>query len=91
MHAVPHNDCMFISTTTNMIVTVTKVYVFIDRSTVSLDGINPAHRRCIDVTFNVILPVKHWLWDDTCTLSLRFGHKKLGDWDMNVGKFTLHR
>lgn len=67
------------------------IIVYVRRSTDSLVGLNPTHEHFVAVTFNVILPVKYWLWDETFSLSLRFGHSKLGNWKKDVGEFTVHK
>ena len=56
-----------------------------------MDGIRSSDENAVAITFNVILPRKFWPWDKDCKLALRFGNKKLGLWEENVGTFEKHR
>jgi hypothetical protein len=50
--------------------------------------------RCVTISFNIIIPVQHWLWekgDEKCRVALQFGHPKLGNWKEDIGEFKLHR
>ncbi len=52
-------------------------------------GITPTTAHSVAVTFNVIVPLHHWLWDDKTNIYLRFGDGKLGAWKQDVGVFEI--
>ena len=52
------------------------------------------HKNCehsVAVTFNVIIPLNYWLWDDRTQVNLRFGDPRLGGWKNDVGTFSVLR
>ena len=53
-------------------------------------GLLDTSEHAVTVSFNVIVPLSYWLWNEKSKLSLRFG-KQLGNWSMDVGDFVLHK
>ena len=43
------------------------------------------------VTFNVIVPIQYWGFDDKSKVRLRFGPSQLGSWSNDAGNFTIKR
>jgi hypothetical protein len=39
------------------------------------------------LVFHAIIPLPFWEWDDKSSIFMRFGHSKLGDWEVNCGQF----
>lgn len=56
----------------------------------SLSGIHETADRAVAVTFNVIVPLNFWLWDNRSKIFLRFGDDRLGKWN-DVGQFQLYK
>ena len=56
-----------------------------------LPGLTAPPDQAITVTFHVIVPKPLWEWDDSSSIHMRFGGKKLGDWKQNVGHFDTSR
>ena len=39
------------------------------------------------LVFHAIIPLPFWEWDDKSRIFMRFGHSKLGHWEVNCGEF----
>ena len=59
------------------------------RNTVGLENSDP--KTSMKITFHAILPLAHWEWDDKSHMHIRFGHDKLGNWEVDCGKFLVAR
>ena len=54
-----------------------------------ISGITPTTAHSVAVTFHVIVPLHHWLWDQSTSIYLRFGDSRLGGWEQDVGVFEI--
>lgn len=43
------------------------------------------------LTFHAIVHLGYWEWDNTSRIHIRFGHEKLGSWEVDCGKFQIAR
>ena len=43
------------------------------------------------LVFHAIIPLPFWEWDDKSRIFMRFGHSKLGEWEVNCGDFKIPR
>ena len=43
------------------------------------------------ITFHAIVPMACWEWDEKSHIHIRFGHKQLGNWEVDCGQFQISR
>ena len=48
-------------------------------------------RMSMKLVFHAIIPLPFWEWDDKSRIFMRFGHSKLGEWEINCGEFKIPR
>ena len=70
-----------------------RILCYYRSQTQAISGLCDVHERghSVAVTFNVIVPLEHWLWDEHSEVFLRFSDPKLGSWKHDIGAFLLHR
>ena len=54
-----------------------------------MDGLQPSAGKEFRIFFRIVLPKDAWGLDaGNLSVSLRFGHPRLGSWMINVGNFN---
>ena len=48
-------------------------------------------RTSIKLVFHAIIPLPFWQWDNKSCIYMRFGHPKLGNWNVDCGEFEVAR
>ena len=56
---------------------------------VDTTGVHAGQDKSITITFHVLVPLEAWNWSKNANahIHIRFGHRKLGDWKSDIGKF----
>ncbi len=59
---------------------------------VNLTGLNPPPEKQFTVIFHILILKSAWGWKDKESyVTLRFGHRRLGNWEFNIGDFICIR
>ncbi len=57
-----------------------------------VDGFNPSPEKQLIVIFHILIPKYAWGWKDKDSyVTLKFGHRRLGEWKRDVGDFICIR
>ena len=63
-----------------------------EKPSYSTTGIHSSIKNSMAITFNVIIPLELWdLKKSGSRVCLRFGHTMLGNWECDIGDFSILR
>ncbi len=59
---------------------------------IDLTGFHPSPKKQFTVIFHILIPKSAWGWKDKESyVTLKFGHRRLGNWQRGVGDFKCTR
>ncbi len=63
-----------------------------DKNEIDVTGFNPSPKNESTVIFHILIPKYAWGWKDKESyVTLKFGHRRLGNWERTVGDFKCIR